>query len=173
MRLLYPGTFDPLTRGHWNIIRRGSRLASELIVGVARKPRRKAPCLAGELRAELIRAACAAEGVANVTVVVYDGAGFDTAIALGCGGVLRGMRDGDDFDYEHTYAQRFCEQQDDDEARLETVFLATCVKHGKTSSTAVRELIASGGDWRYRTPRACHELLEANLDRFTAGPEAR
>jgi pantetheine-phosphate adenylyltransferase len=168
MRLMYPGTFDPLTRGHFNIIRRGSRIASELIVGVARKPGRKQPHLTGELRAELIRSVCEAECLANVRVIIYDGSGFDTAISLGCGGVLRGMRDGNDFDYEHEYAQRFCEQQADDEQRLETVFLATCEKHGKTSSTAVRELIAAGGDWRYRTPRACHALLEANLDAFAS-----
>ena len=139
IRAIYPGTFDPLTRGHEDLVRRASTLFDTVILGVA-DSRVKKPFFSLEERLEIAREVLA--DLRNVEVVGFTGLLIDFARQQNARVVVRGLRAVSDFEYEfqlagmnrHLYAD------------METVFLTPSEEHMFISATLVREIASLGGD---------------------------
>lgn len=138
---VYPGTFDPMTLGHADIIRRGSHLVDRLIVGVTTNPS-KDPMFTTEERLAMVRREVALLGLGNVEVVGFDALLMKFARAQGAGMIVRGLRAVADFEYEYQMAGM--NQQLDDE--IETVFLMADVSLQPIASKLVKEIALYGGD---------------------------
>ena len=138
---VYPGTFDPMTLGHADIIRRGSHLVDRLIVGVTTNPS-KDPMFTTEERLAMVRREVASLGLGNVEVVGFDALLMKFARAQGAGMIVRGLRAVADFEYEYQMAGM--NQQLDDE--IETVFLMADVSLQPIASKLVKEIALYGGD---------------------------
>ena len=138
---IYPGTFDPITRGHRDIIRRGAKLVDELIVGVTTNPS-KDPMFTPEERMEMVTAELAEMGVENARVVGFDALLMKFARKQGANVIVRGLRAVADFEYEYQMAGM--NQQIDDE--IETVFLMADVCLQPIASKLVKEIALYGGD---------------------------
>ena len=138
---IYPGSFDPMTRGHEDIARRTLRLADRLVIGVAHTATQAKRGLFGvEERVELIREVFADEP--RVETVAFQGLLVDFARAQGAQFVVRGLRAVSDFEYEFQMAQMNQELWDE----LETVFLTPDVNYSFVSASLVREVARLGGD---------------------------
>lgn len=136
---LYPGTFDPITNGHIDLVARASTLFEKVVVGVAESPG-KGPALPLAERVDLARTALAA--FANVEVL-----GFNSLLAhfvheIGAGVLLRGLRAVSDFEYEFQLASMNRHLIPD----VETLFLTPAEQHSFISSSLVREVARLGGD---------------------------
>lgn len=136
---LYPGTFDPITNGHIDLVARASTLFEKVVVGVAESPG-KGPALPLDERVQLARTALA--GFANVEVQ-----GFNSLLAhfvheIGAGVLLRGLRAVSDFEYEFQLASMNRHLIPD----VETLFLTPAEQHSFISSSLVREVARLGGD---------------------------
>lgn len=136
---VYPGTFDPLTLGHLDIIRRGSRLVDKLVIGVTTNPS-KQPMFTVAERIEMVRREIAALP-ANVEVVEFDSLLMDFAVAQNATMILRGLRAVGDFEYEFQMAGM--NQQLNN--RIETVFLMADVSLQPIASRLVKEIARYGG----------------------------
>jgi len=137
MTLFYPGTFDPFTTGHANIVQRAVNMGFNVVIGIG-KNSGKTPMFSPEQRLEAISSYYA--GNPNVKVVEYDGLTADAAAKL-ADGILRGIRNGTDFDYENTIAHVNRQVN-----RIETVFLPAIEGYFFVSSTLVKELYRNGED---------------------------
>lgn len=158
---LYSGTFDPLTNGHLDIIRQGVALFDKVVVAIGVHPG-KAPWLAFEERAETIRAASAAEGFGDaVAVTRFDGLVVEAARRAGAGAILRGLRDGSDFDYEMQMAG----MNGTLAPGIRTVFLPASPGLRHISGTLVRQIAALGGDVSAFAPSASVEALKRAIER--------
>lgn len=135
---VYPGTFDPITLGHLDIIRRGSRLVDRLVIGVTTNPSKEPMFTVGE-RLEVVRRETA--NIGNVTVVEFDSLLMDFAEREGATLILRGLRAVADFEYEYQMAGM--NQQLND--RIETVFLMADVSLQPIASRLVKEIARYGG----------------------------
>ena len=160
---VYPGTFDPITNGHIDLVERAAPLFERLVVGVAASPT-KGPALPLELRVQLAREALAP--YPNVEV-----RGFDSLLAhfvsdLGAGVLLRGLRAVSDFEYEFQMASmnRHLIPQ------VETLFLTPAEEFGFISSSLVREISRLGGDVSAFVPAAVAAALEAQRRNRAAEP---
>lgn len=138
---LYPGTFDPVTLGHADIIRRGAKLVDRLIVGVTTNAS-KSPMFTPEERIEMVRAEIARQGLGNVEVQGFDALLMKFAESLGATVIVRGLRAVADFEYEYQMAGM--NQQLND--RIETVFLMADVSLQPIASRLVKEIALFGGD---------------------------
>ena len=136
---IYPGTFDPLTLGHEELVRRASQLFDHLIVAVAAGHHKK-PMFDLQERLDMVRQAVAKYG--NVTVEAYDGLLRDFVVARGGKAMVRGLRAVTDFDYEFQLAGMNRTLMPD----VETVFLTPSDKYQFVSSTFVREIALLGGE---------------------------
>ena len=145
MRALYPGSFDPLTLGHLDLIERGSRLFDGLVVAVLQNPG-KTPAFSLERRLEQIREATC--HLAGVEVASFDGLTVHFARHCGAGVILRGLRALSDFEFELQIAHTNKSLAPD----LETLFLATAVHHSFLSSSVVKEVARFGGDVNHMVP---------------------
>lgn len=150
---VYPGTFDPITNGHVDLVDRAAPLFERLIVGVAASPS-KGPALPMDLRVKLARDALS--GHANVEVI-----GFDSLLAhfvggLGAGVLLRGLRAVSDFEYEFQMASMNRHLIPE----VETLFLTPAEQYGFISSTLVREISRLGGDVSGFVPAAVDAALK-------------
>jgi pantetheine-phosphate adenylyltransferase len=146
MRLaVYPGSFDPITRGHIDVIARARAVFDELVVAVLVNTR-KSPSFEAEERAELIREALAEElgrEVAAATrVLTYQGLTVDLARELGATSIVRGLRALSDFENEQAIAHLNRKLAPE----IDTVFFMTDVEHAYLSSSLVREVAAFQGD---------------------------
>lgn len=154
-RALYPGSFDPITYGHIDIIKRARRLFPELIVGVVANPR-KEPLFSLEEREQLVRQTLLEEGLEDVQVITYDGLLIECAKKLGVQAIIRGLRANSDFEYEFQMALT----NRDLDSEIESVFLMTSGEYVFLSSSIVKEIKRYGGDVSHFVPRAVEEALE-------------
>jgi pantetheine-phosphate adenylyltransferase len=155
---VYPGTFDPITNGHVDLVDRAAPLFERLVVGVAESPG-KGPALPLQLRVDLARDALAHH--ANVEV-----RGFDSLLAhfveeLGAGVLLRGLRAVSDFEYEFQLASMNRHLIPE----VETLFLTPAEQYGFISSSLVREISRLGGDVSGFVPPAVAKALQAEWQR--------
>ena len=155
---VYPGTFDPITNGHVDLVNRAAPLFEKLIVGVAESPA-KGPALPLALRVKLAREALAAHG--NVEV-----RGFNSLLAhfvseVGGGVLLRGLRAVSDFEYEFQLASMSRHLIPE----VETLCLTPAEQYGFISSSLVREISRLGGDVSGFVPAAVDRALQAEWRR--------
>jgi pantetheine-phosphate adenylyltransferase len=136
---LFPGTFDPVTRGHLDLVRRARQLFARVTIAVAQNPEKKT-LFGPEERAELLREAT--RELADVEVTLIDGLVVDACAKLGADVIIRGVRSGTDYDFEVDMARTNREML----PRIETVLLAPSPEHAHVSSTLVRQILALGGD---------------------------
>jgi pantetheine-phosphate adenylyltransferase len=151
---VYPGTFDPITNGHVDLVQRASSLFERIVVGVAASPG-KGPALPLELRVDLARQALAAFPGVEVR-------GFDKLLAqfvreVGAGVILRGLRAVSDFEYEFQLASMNRHLIPE----AETLFLTPAEQHSFISSSLVREISRLGGDVSGFVPPAVAQALAA------------
>jgi pantetheine-phosphate adenylyltransferase len=154
---LYPGSFDPPTLGHMDVIRQGARLFDRLIVAIGVHPG-KAPLFSFEARAALIQEACAGlEGSVDCAIetIAFDGLAVEAARARGAQTILRGLRDGTDFDYEMQLAGTNGALA----PHIATVFVPASPETRHISATLVRQISALGGDVSALAPPACVAAL--------------
>ena len=136
---VYPGTFDPITLGHLDIIQRGARLCDRLVIGVTTNPS-KQPMFSVAERLAMVERETA--DLPNVSVVTFDALLMDFAESQGATMILRGLRAVADFEYEYQMAGM--NQQLND--RIETVFLMADVSLQPIASRLVKEIARYGGD---------------------------
>ena len=139
VKALYPGTFDPPTNGHIDLIQRGAKLFEHLTVAVLKNPI-KNPLFTVEERVEMLTESTAAIG--NVSVATFDGLMVDFARQLGATAVLRGIRAISD--YEHEFQMALMNRRLAPE--IETVFLQPAGRYSFVSSRMVKEVLSFGGD---------------------------
>ncbi len=149
---VYPGTFDPITNGHIDLVNRAAPLFERVVVGVAQSPS-KGPTLPLQLRVDLAREALA--GHRNVEVI-----GFDTLLAhfvrsVGGGVLLRGLRAVSDFEFEFQMASMNRHLIPE----VETLFLTPAEQHSFISSSLVREIARLGGDVSGFVPQSVMQAL--------------
>jgi pantetheine-phosphate adenylyltransferase len=160
---LYPGSFDPITLGHLDVIGRAAGLFERLVVGVLVNPR-KSPLLSVEQRLAVIGEAfdeAAGMPRERLEVATFDGLTVDFARRIGARFIVRGLRAVSDFESElqmaHTNRKLAPE--------VDTLFLMTALEHAYLSSTLVREIAAFGGDVSRMVPAAAvRRLAEATKD---------
>jgi pantetheine-phosphate adenylyltransferase len=159
---LYPGTFDPPTNGHVDLVQRGSLLFEHLTVGVLNNPG-KDPLFTVEERVEMLRESTA--HIANVSVATFDGLTVEFARQLGATAVLRGIRAISDYEYEFQMAlmnRRLAPE-------IETVFMMPAESYTYISSRLIREVFALGGPIAGLVP----EIVEARMRRTDRARESR
>ena len=152
---VYPGTFDPITLGHMDIIRRAAHLVDRLVIGVTTNPS-KSPMFTVEERLAMVRREIAAvtEG-AEISVVSFNSLLMDFAEAQGASMIVRGLRAVADFEYEYQMAGM--NQQLNDE--IETVFLMAGVSLQPIASKLVKEIARFGGEIdKFVTPAVAAEV---------------
>jgi pantetheine-phosphate adenylyltransferase len=145
---VYPGTFDPITLGHMDIIRRGAKLVDRLVIGVTTNPS-KSPMFSVDERMAMVRRELAGLG-AEIEVVSFDSLLMDFAEREGAAIIVRGLRAVADFEYEYQMAGM--NQQLND--RVETVFLMADVSLQPIASRLVKEIALYGGDISKFVPAA-------------------
>lgn len=152
---VYPGTFDPITLGHADIIRRGAKLVDRLIIGVTTNPS-KNPMFSPEERIAMVEREVAAMGIENVSVVGFNALLMRFAERQGASMIVRGLRAVADFEYEYQMAGM--NQQLN--PRIETVFLMADVSLQPIASKLVKEIALFGGDIsRFVSPTVKEDLL--------------
>jgi pantetheine-phosphate adenylyltransferase len=139
IRVVYPGTFDPLTRGHEDLVRRASMLFDGVVLGIA-DSRAKRPFFTQHERIEMAREALAS--IKNLTVVGFSGLLMDFVRQQNARVVLRGLRAVSDFEYEFQLAGMNRNLYPD----VETIFMTPSEQHMFISATLVREIATLGGD---------------------------
>lgn len=155
-KAVYPGSFDPITLGHLDIIERASRLFDEVVVAVAKREEKK-PLFSWKERIELARLATA--GLNQVKVEGFDGLLVDFVRSQNAGTIIRGLRAVMDFDYEFQMALTNRKLAGD----LETVFFLPSEKYFYLSSSLVRELARVGGELSCFAPPVVIQALRNKL----------
>ena len=149
---VYPGTFDPITNGHHDLVRRAASIFDRVVIAIAANPN-KAPLFTLERRVELARRVLADLG--NVEVMGYSGLTVDFAREQDCGVVIRGLRAVSDFEFEFQLANMSRHLSRD----VDYVFLTPQEQFTFISSTLVREIAMLGGD----VSEFVHPLVEEAL----------
>ena len=157
VKAIYPGTFDPLTNGHLDLIARGSRFVDELVVAILRNADKGTPLFTIEERVEMISEAIAEQGFKNVTVATFDGLLVDFARSQGAKAVLRGIRAISDYEYEFQMAMMNRKLDPD----LETLFMMPAEKYTYVSSRLIKGVFKLGGDVSALVPPLVMERLNA------------
>jgi pantetheine-phosphate adenylyltransferase len=160
---LYPGTFDPVTRGHTDIIRRASKLVDRLVIGVAIN-RDKGPLFDLEQRVALIEGEC--EEIAATTGMTIEVRPFENLLVnfaeeVGAGVIIRGLRAVADFEYEFQMVGMNRALNDD----IEMAFLMAGAKHQAIASKLVKEIARLGGDVSNFVSPAVEEALNRRFSR--------
>ena len=156
VKALYPGTFDPPTNGHVDIVQRGSLLFEHLTVGVLNNPG-KDPVFTVQERVEMLRESTA--HLANVSVATFDGLTVEFARRLGATAVLRGIRAISDYEYEFQMAlmnRRLAPE-------IETVFLQPAGRYSFVSSRMLKEVFSFGGEVSGLVPPNVLKRLKARM----------
>lgn len=142
VKAIYPGTFDPLTNGHLDLIMRGSKIVSELVVAILRNSDKGAPLFTVPERLEMISEAIQEGGFTNVSVTTFDGLLVDFARAQGAKAVLRGIRAITDYEYEFPMAMMNRKL----DPNLETLFMMPTEQYTYVSSRLIKGVFKLGGD---------------------------
>ncbi len=142
---IYPGTFDPITYGHLDVLARAARLFDHVTVAVAHNPE-KAPLFTADQRIAMLRPNI--EGMPNVSLAMFGGLLGDFARSLGAQAIIRGLRALSDFEFEFNMAltNRHLQPQ------IETIFVMPNEQYSYTSSSLVRQVAKYGGDVGYFVP---------------------
>ncbi len=158
LKAIYPGSFDPVTNGHLDIIKRASVLADTLIVGVCGNPNKKS-LLSVDERLELLKEVT--KDLGNVEVMRVDGMLGEFAKKVGAEVIVRGIRDISDFADEFQRAIINKQLTGD----VETIFLAASPENITLSSSAVREILAFNGNLDMFVPEAVKNKLVEKIER--------
>jgi pantetheine-phosphate adenylyltransferase len=157
---VYPGTFDPITLGHMDIIRRGAKLVDRLVVGVTTNPS-KSPMFSVEERMAMVNREVAGIG-GEIHVVSFDSLLMDFAEREGASVIVRGLRAVADFEYEYQMAGM--NQQLN--SRIETVFLMADVSLQPIASRLVKEIAIYGGDIAKFVPAPVKAEVDARVEQI-------
>ena len=156
LRAIYPGSFDPVTYGHYDIICRSCKIVDELIVGVLNN-KAKMPLFSVEERVKMLKEVT--KDLPNVRIIPFDGLLVDFAERMDADMVIRGLRAITDFEYELQMSQTNHKLS----PNVETMFLTTSIEYSYLSSTTVREIAAFGGDVTQFVPQAVAVELEKKM----------
>ena len=163
MRALYPGSFDPLTNGHMDLIERASALFGEVIVAVLSNPSKKPLFTVAERIAQI---KVSTDHLERIEVISFDGLTVHCAEAHRADLILRGLRAMSDFEYELQIAHTNRSLAED----LETVFLATSARHSFLSSRVVKEVARFGGPVDHMVPREVASQLNRHFNSVFTPP---
>ena len=154
---VYPGSFDPITNGHLDIVERAANVFDTVVVAVLANPR-KAPLLSVDERIEVIRQALVEHAVDadRIEVASFDGLTVDFARARDAGAIVRGLRAISDFEAELQLAHNNRVLA----PRIDTVFFMTSAANSYVSSSLVKEIASFGGDVSTMVPPAARAALE-------------
>jgi pantetheine-phosphate adenylyltransferase len=161
---IYPGSFDPPTNGHLDLIQRGSKIFDELVVAILRNPE-KSPLFSVSERQTMLETLTS--GYTNVRIDTFDGLTVDYADRVGANCVLRGIRAVSDYEYELQMALMNRKLRPE----LETVFMMPADKYSYLSSRLVREVAQLGGSIQGLVPELVEQGLRAKLDPAYKLPE--
>ena len=150
---IYPGTFDPITNGHLDILQRSLRLFNHIILGIGPNPKKTALFSIDE-RIEMVGEAI--KDIPNVSVEVFDGLLVDFASNRGASAIIRGLRAVSDFEYEFQMA--LMNRKLDD--KIETVFLMPSEEYSYLTSSIIKVVSSLNGDISSLVPRHVHILLK-------------
>ncbi|GAA3536334.1 pantetheine-phosphate adenylyltransferase [Nocardioides daeguensis] len=154
-RAVCPGSFDPVTYGHLDIFRRTAGLFDELVVATGTNPS-KSRLFDPEERLEMLREACT--DLPNVTVMGFTGLIVDFCREIGAQAIVKGLRGGNDYEYELPMAQMNAHL-----TGIETIFVPTTASLGYVSSSLVKEVASLGGDVSEFVTPTVHERLTAKI----------
>ena len=159
---VYPGSFDPITNGHLDIVGRALEVFDTLIVAVLANPR-KAPLLSADVRVAVISAALDAAGLPRerLPVETFEGLTVTFCQARGATSIVRGLRAVSDFEAELQLAHNNRRLA----PSVDTVFFMTALEHGYVSSSLVKEIAQFGGDVGEMVPAAAEDALRRALGR--------
>ncbi len=155
-KILFPGTFDPLTNGHLDVIRRGAKLFDEVVIGVGENPAKQS-MLGLDQRVDIIAQVVA--DMPNVSVETYQGLTVDFAGKIGATAILRGIRNNADL---HSETQMALTNRT--AAGIETIFVVTAPQHAFISSSLIRQIARMGGDISAMVPEVVAENIRTLND---------
>ena len=156
LRAIYPGSFDPVTFGHLDIIKRSCKIVDELVVGVLNN-KAKTPLFSVEERVKMLKEAT--KDIDNVRIVPFEGLLVDFAKVMNAKVVVRGLRAITDFEYELQMSQTNHKLEPD----IETMFLTTSLEYAFLSSTTVKEVAAFGGNITQFVPPVVVNKIEEKM----------
>jgi len=158
---LYPGTFDPITKGHLDVITRGLRIFDKIVLAVAANPGKK-PFFTFEERIELARSVIRSEtGMERVEIMGFDTLTVELARKIGAASIIRGLRAVSDFEYELQIALTNRKLALD----IESVFLMPSVEYIYLNSSMVKEVAKHGGDVKNFVPEIVMKKLHEKYGR--------
>jgi pantetheine-phosphate adenylyltransferase len=157
IKAIYPGSFDPPTNGHFDLIERGSKIFDELVVAILRNPE-KDPLFSVADRRKMLEAMTSEFD--NVSVDTFDGLTVDYALRMDASAILRGIRAISDYEYELQMAMMNRKLQ----PGLETVFMMPAAKYSYLSSRLVREVAQLGGSIECLVPEIVMQKLREKID---------
>jgi pantetheine-phosphate adenylyltransferase len=157
VKAIYPGTFDPLTNGHLDLIERGSRIVDELVVAILSNSDKGVPLFSVAERMEMIAEAIAASGFTNVSVTTFNGLLVDFCHAQNAKAVLRGIRAITDYEYEFPMAMMNRKL----DPSLETLFMMPTEQYTYVSSRLIKGVFNLGGDVSALVPPLVMQRLKA------------
>ena len=159
VRAIFPGSFDPITNGHMDVIERGIKLFDELVIAVGRSPV-KNQLFTPQQRVEMIEELIHQRNMTGVSVESFDGLTVEYAASKKADVILRGLRSLTDVQYEFQLAMT-----NRAVAGIETIFIMTSEQYGFTSSTLIREIASLGGDLSNLIPGSVYERLKKHLNK--------
>jgi pantetheine-phosphate adenylyltransferase len=158
VKAVYPGTFDPLTNGHLDLIERGSNIVDELVVAILRNSDKGVPLFSVDERTEMIAEAIATSGFTNVSVTTFNGLLVDFCHAQHAKAVLRGIRAISDYEYEFPMAMMNRKL----DPSLETLFMMPTEQYTYVSSRLIKGVFNLGGDVSSLVPPLVMQRLKSS-----------